>query len=115
MPITRDVGGNLEIVCINGCTPEGETRGFDYLIGHAPANTTMHAAPGWHALMVAHPPQDAPPHQWPGVVPPGGRIGPRFVSTSGAPVRLYICEVCGYTEMYAAVVSDPEEWAPHAE
>ena len=116
MPITRDKGGSLDIVCINGCTPphgdkRGDTKGFDYLTGNAPVGTTMHTTPGWHALMVAHPPQLATTQQPPGSPPPG-RIGPRFVSTSGAPVQLYICEVCGYVEMYAAVVHDPDVWGP---
>jgi hypothetical protein len=54
--------------------------------------TTMRVTPGWNALMVA----ESDPV--------------RFSPTMGAPVRLYLCEVCGYVELYAGVVVDKKVW-----
>lgn len=57
--------------------------------------STMEAAPGWHALLSVEPPREA----W---TPPN-------VNTF-APVKLYLCSLCGYVELYAGGVTAPETW-----
>jgi hypothetical protein len=35
---------------------------------------------------------------------------PKFVNSSGIPVRVYTCTFCGYTELYHGKILNPETW-----
>jgi len=75
-------------------------------------NHQAHTAPGQPATMLKS-------TSWnvvPGVAPPANRAplpGAWFVpppAGPSTPVRLYVCSVCGYAEMYAGDVSEPDVW-----
>jgi hypothetical protein len=92
MPMVKHQDG-LVLVCVNGCSSGtgGATEGVQAM-NASEAKTTMRVTPGWNALMVA----ESDPI--------------RFSPTMGAPVRLSLCEVCGYVELYAGVVVDKKVW-----
>jgi hypothetical protein len=64
---------------------------------HGPAGhpTTMIVNEGWNALTIVHPPPDA-----------------HFDPHRGAPVRCFVCTVCGYVELYSGLIVDPKTWSP---
>lgn len=109
-------------MCLNGCVPPNMTKGFDVLTKY-PESYTLY--PGAESVAPNLYPQQTPKriqstmrvsHGWNAVTlvqPPGtGATGPNpmFVPGAGTPVRLYICEVCGYTELYAGGIVDPKTW-----
>lgn len=77
----------MTLVCANHEMP-------NHLMGGAPS--TMVQTPGWHALTT--------------VSPPTKEFIASFNPSSGIPVRAYICNICGYTELYAGSISDPKVW-----
>lgn len=132
MPLVRFAMG-FRLVCLNGCVPPNATTGFESLAAYGVAKattpgpipsppSTMRMATGWNALTVVEPP--AMPSSVAAEVtdPVTGAaeqsfyepmFGPRFVPGSGTPVRIYICEVCGYVELYAGGIVEPKTWGAH--
>jgi len=143
--------GRYLLVCINGCTPSGQTKGvrdmvqnerYDTMsnlitkdprfnpqlepaprmvtsagspVVHNPEESTMRATPGWNALMFAEPGALIPvPTEMADAVAKAGlpppRGDPHFSTTKAAPVRMFICEVCGYVELYAGIIADKKVW-----
>jgi hypothetical protein len=90
MPLVLNpVDGSFVLRCVNN---------------HGPASAgSMEAMPGYSALVLAHPSR---PHAMPGKP----RVPARIDATGGLPMRAYVCNVCGYVELYLAAVVAPEEW-----
>lgn len=90
MPTELKPDGQVLLKCVN----------HDAMIAHAATGqpTTMQRTASWFAIT--------------GVEPPGSGVNnlPRFNPGSGIPVRLYICSVCGYVELYAGAVAEPLVW-----
>jgi hypothetical protein len=61
-----------------------------------PGSTMMHSGT-WHAVTAIEPP-----------VALG--VAPTFNPSSGIPVRCYMCKICGYVELYAGSITNPEVW-----
>ena len=103
--VTRPQG--LVLVCLNGCAPPKETRGLQAIVHPLGPPSTMRAAQAWYALAVVEPPDEWRQELGRGLNVP---VGPVFMPGSGTPVRLYVCEVCGYSELYAGGTVDPKTW-----
>jgi hypothetical protein len=109
VPIKR-VGDAWTILCINGCVDHTQP---DVTVGAEVTEvSSMQMAIGWNALMVAKPPH-------PGPLPPivaallshqRGPFGTRLDPSTAAPVRMYICSVCGYVELYHGPTLYPKAW-----
>jgi hypothetical protein len=86
MPLTRDNNGTLTLTCINECTPEEKSP--------LSSPSTMRRSVDWYVLCAVNPiPQS------------------RFTfNEAGMPLRIYMCSECGYVEMYAGEVTDPDAW-----
>lgn len=63
--------------------------------------TTMRAMEGFRALVLAHPAQ---------FVEGLGPVAAWVDATHGTALRCYVCETCGYVELYYAPVAAPLEW-----
>lgn len=91
--------------------------------------STMRVMDGWRGLVMAHPPTRASSSSSSSekIRPPGAAPGSRamtmdeflghnrpvpmrFDASTGTPVTVYVCTVCGYVEMYYAPTIEPERW-----
>lgn len=87
MPIVF-IGERVVLVCANQAHPAHAATGKE---------STMEHPPGWHALMSVTTPT-------PGGAPPNVSVG------SLVPIKVYACSVCGYIELYAGAITDPNTW-----
>jgi hypothetical protein len=62
-----------------------------------PPKTTMESLADWGFITTIRSPN-----------PPGAM--PIVTMRDGTPIRLYMCRVCGYVEMYVAAIVAPEVW-----
>ena len=60
-------------------------------------DTTMVVAADWGSITSVVPPTQLDPF--------AGLSKPSVL-----PVRCYVCSVCGYVEMYAGTITDPDTW-----
>jgi hypothetical protein len=105
MPLKEYVKGHFVLRCPNFHGTEYSTPTIVKIgpegIVFPPPKTTMDAAPGWMVVPAAgyqiH--KDGVGKTQSGV----GLVG-------GMPVRLFVCRMCGYIEMYAGPVIAPNEW-----
>jgi len=133
MPLIPNRSGGLALVCINGCEVPATTKGLSEVVEQANANktaaehlnrgalnvipltgipTTMGAVEGPRAVVTVTYPDAGVPLKG------GGGRELRTIEeflrhrravldpSSGTTLLLYVCSVCGYTEMYHADIVD---------
>jgi hypothetical protein len=96
MPLKR-IDGVTTVWCVNDCIPPSVKELLERSGPGAAASgipSTMHKSVTWNAMTLVDPPTET--------------RGIMFNPGSGAPVRMWVCTVCGYVELYAAVITDPK-------
>ena len=76
-------------------------------------DTTMRAQEGYHAFVRAVPPRSAsllPERRGNLLSFEAASPHARIDVTGGEPVKLFVCSVCGYTEVYHATIAAPDVW-----
>jgi hypothetical protein len=135
MPLIPTRSGGLALVCINGCEAPKTTKGLADVVEQANTNktaadhlnkdarnvipltgipTTMRAVQGVRGIIaVAYTDtgvsvEGAAPNarQWKSIQAWLKHRQAEFDPSTGTPVLLYVCSVCGYTEMYHADTVD---------
>lgn len=86
MPILTMPNGHVVLRCINHESMPSHQTGQE---------TTMVATQEWNALTQVSPPQ-------------AGEI--RFSPNAGIPIRALVCSICGYVELYAGPILEPQTW-----
>lgn len=87
MPISKDFPDVIR--CIN----HESHKGYENI------KTTMMPASGWFAIT--------------GIVPPDLKNNIKeasFRPNEGMPLKVYVCSVCGYVELYNGMIADKNTW-----
>lgn len=96
MPISRsDDNQKIVVQCVN------QKRHLDdkeFKSQHLLARTSMIPMHDWNAITHVKPPN----------VETNQNLV--FVPTMGLPVKVFICTICGYVELYAGPVIEPKTW-----
>ena len=87
----------LELQCVNW---EPLPVGMPYSSANAPPPHVMKLQDGWGVVGEVRPPD------WEHNVP-------AMPSSKGIPMRVYVCQTCGYVEMYSGLVVAKEVWRPN--